>query len=49
MKKLSIEQLLGLDKFAVDDEEAHIVLNKEICASARTSPAPLPARRVCTR
>jgi len=38
MKKLSIEQLLGIDKFAVDDEEAHIVLNKEICASCPDKP-----------
>jgi ferredoxin like protein len=38
VKRLSIEQLLGIDKFVVDDEEAHIVLNKEYCASCITKP-----------
>ncbi|HBC93277.1 MAG TPA: ferredoxin family protein [Pelotomaculum sp.] len=38
MKKLSIEQLLGVDKFMVDDAEAHIVLNKEICATCAAKP-----------
>jgi len=38
MKRLSIEQLLGIDKFAVDDEHAHIVLNREICASCADKP-----------
>ncbi|HOV80991.1 MAG TPA: ferredoxin family protein [Bacillota bacterium] len=38
MKRLSIEQLLGIDKFAVDDEQAHIVLNKEICAFCADKP-----------
>jgi len=38
MKRLSIEQLLGINKFAVDDDEAHIVLNKEICASCPDKP-----------
>ena len=38
MKRLSIEQLLGLDKFVVDDDEAHISVNKGICASCRPKP-----------
>ncbi len=38
MKRLSIEQLLGLDKFVVDDQEAHIRVNKEICSTCRTKP-----------
>lgn len=28
IKKLSPEELLGLNKFAVDEEEPHIVLDK---------------------
>ncbi len=38
MKRLSIEQLLGLNKFVVDDDEAHIVVKKEICSSCRPKP-----------
>jgi ferredoxin like protein len=35
---MTIEQLLGINKFAVDDEQAHIVLKKEVCASCQTKP-----------
>lgn len=38
MKRLSIEQLLGVDKFLVDDDEAHIKLNKEYCRSCGDKP-----------
>ncbi len=38
MKRLSIEQLLGLNKFAVDDAEAHIVLDKAKCALCQPKP-----------
>ncbi|MBE3587724.1 MAG: ferredoxin family protein [Thermoanaerobacteraceae bacterium] len=38
MKRLSIEQLLGINKFIVDEEAAHIVLNKEICAACAGKP-----------
>jgi ferredoxin like protein len=38
LKRLSIEQLLGLDKFAVDDDEAHIVLDKAMCALCQPKP-----------
>ena len=38
MKRLSIEQLLGIDKFAVDDDEAHIVLDKSVCARCQPKP-----------
>lgn len=38
MKRLTIEQLLGINKFAVDDEQAHIVLKKEVCASCQAKP-----------
>jgi len=34
MKKLSIEERLGIDKFAVDDGMPHIVIDKEICAKS---------------
>jgi len=38
VKRLTAEQLLGLDKFAVNDHEAHIKVNKEICASCEGKP-----------
>lgn len=31
IKMMSAPELLGLNKFNVDEEEAHIVLDKEIC------------------
>ena len=37
-ERLTIEQLLGVDKFVVDDQEAHIRLNKEHCESCETKP-----------
>ena len=36
MKRLGIERLLSFDKFVVDDEEKHIVLNREVCAQCPT-------------
>lgn len=46
MKELGIEQLLGLDKFEVDDGQAHIVLDKAVCASCGAKPCTwaCPAR-----
>jgi ferredoxin like protein len=38
VRRSSIEQLLGVDKFVVDDDEAHIKLNKECCRSCRNKP-----------
>ncbi len=38
MKRMSCEQLLGLNKFVVDDDEAHIVLVKEHCQSCEAKP-----------
>ncbi len=38
MKRLSIEQLLAVNKFNVDGDEAHITLNKENCASCTGKP-----------
>lgn len=38
MKRLSIEQLLGIDKFAVDGDEAHIVLDATVCSRCSSKP-----------
>ncbi|QNB47650.1 ferredoxin family protein [Thermanaerosceptrum fracticalcis] len=38
MKKLSIEERLGFNKFNVDDDEAHITINKEICRTCTEKP-----------
>ena len=38
MNSLSIEEKLSLDKFVVDDGNAHIVLDKAKCAACRTKP-----------
>ena len=38
IRKQSPEELLGLDKFIVDEEEAHIVLDKRICATCKEKP-----------
>ncbi|MHC1727667.1 MAG: ferredoxin family protein [Syntrophobacteraceae bacterium] len=41
VKKMSIEQLLGLNKFQVDDEQAHIKVNKEVCRTCPGKPCTL--------
>lgn len=38
VKRMSAEQLLGLNKFIVDDEQAHIVLDKELCLLCSAKP-----------
>ena len=38
MKRCGTEQLLGLDKFVVDDEEAHIEIEKERCRACSSKP-----------
>ncbi len=38
MKRMTMEQLLGVDKFVVDDERAHIKINKEICRTCPGTP-----------
>ena len=38
MKKLSIEERLGTDKFAVDGDRSHIVLDKNICVKCNNKP-----------
>lgn len=43
MKRMSTEQLLGLDKFVVDDEEAHIKIDKDVCRGC----APKPCTYAC--
>ncbi len=37
-KTLTIEDRLGIDKFQVDEEHAHIRLNAELCATCATKP-----------
>lgn len=36
MKKQSIEERLGFNKFSVDDGNPHIVLDKTICAGCKS-------------
>ncbi|MGG0717026.1 ferredoxin family protein [Robertmurraya massiliosenegalensis] len=36
--KLTAPELLSLNKFTVDEEDPHIVLNKEICANCNEKP-----------
>ncbi len=38
IKKLAPEELLGLNKFAVDEAEPHIVIDKTICAKCQAKP-----------
>ncbi|QNB46737.1 ferredoxin family protein [Thermanaerosceptrum fracticalcis] len=41
MKKLSIEERLGFNKYNVDDGKPHIILNKEICAKCIKKPCTM--------
>jgi len=36
--RMTAPGLLGLDSFTVDEEKAHIVVNKEICAKCAEKP-----------
>jgi Ferredoxin-like protein len=38
VKRLDVQQLLAKNKFVVDDEEHHIIVNKEICAGCQAKP-----------
>ncbi len=38
MKRLTVEQLLGSDKFLVDDDHAHIKVNRDVCRDCRGKP-----------
>ena len=38
VKKQETDELLGLDKFAVDEENAHILLDKDACAACKDKP-----------
>ena len=43
----SPEELLGLDKFNVDEEEPHIVIDKEICAKCVDKPCLYVCSALC--
>ncbi len=47
IERLSPEQLLGLDKFNVDEQEPHIVLDKVLCAACKTKPCLVTCSAVC--
>ncbi|MDD4171567.1 MAG: ferredoxin family protein [Syntrophomonas sp.] len=38
IEKMGAPALLGLDRFIVDEEEAHIVVDKEICRQCAEKP-----------
>lgn len=38
VERMVIEELLSLDKFTIDEDEAHIVLNKSICSQCQEKP-----------
>ncbi len=38
LKRMSIEQLLGVDKFQVDDDRAHIKVDRELCRACSPKP-----------
>jgi ferredoxin like protein len=38
MKRHTVQGLLGVDKFLVDDDHAHIRVNKEVCSSCPGNP-----------
>lgn len=38
IKKLAPEELLGINKFVVDEKEPHIILDKTICAKCKDKP-----------
>lgn len=38
VRKMGPEESLGLNKFVVDEEEPHIVLDKAICAKCQDKP-----------
>lgn len=38
VKKQGTDELLGIDKFNVDEDNAHIVLKKELCESCISKP-----------
>lgn len=41
IKRQSVEELLGLDKFAVDEGNPHIVLNQKLCNGCKEKPCLL--------
>ena len=47
MQQYSIEELLALDKFNVDDQQAHIVVDKTRCRECKTRPCLVVCSAVC--
>lgn len=47
MERYSPEQLLGLDKFNVDEQEPHIVLDKALCSTCQNKPCLVTCSAVC--
>ncbi len=43
----SSEELLGLDKFNVDEDEPHIVIDKAICATCESKPCLYICSAMC--
>ena len=48
IRVMEAAELLSLNKFNVDEEEAHIVLDKEICSGVRKDLVSWYARRYYT-
>lgn len=38
MRRMGIEEKLGVNKFLVDDDEAHIIIDKETCTRCSRKP-----------
>lgn len=49
IKRFSSEELLGLDKFAVDEGNPHIIVNKAICATCKGRPCLVACPARCYR
>ena len=45
MKRLTIEQLLGVNKFVVDEGHPHIKVKKELCSRCQSKPCTLRVSR----
>jgi len=47
IEKLSPSELLGLDRFEVDEEEPHILVDKNACGACTTKPCLYICSAVC--
>lgn len=47
IEKLSPAELLGLDRFEVDEEEPHITLDKSLCLDCKAKPCLYVCSAVC--